>query len=195
MTNRAQSVFIPCVAIVLFSGAIVSLDVPAANAASGVKIFIVAGQSNALGVAPSGGLPASLQSQPDVRYWYDYRAGQATSENAFETLRPLSGNFGPELSLGRTLADALPEDIVIVKVANSGKQLSQSSGEDWSPSSTGEAYDDLIANVLAAQANLNAAGNSSHRRSVLDARRVGWKKWSPTRLLGTASPACHGKCV
>jgi len=102
----------------------------------------------------------NLLSQPDVPYWYDYRAGQVTSGNAFGTLRPLGGLFGPELSLGRTLADALSEDIVIVKVANSGKRLAQGSGEDWNSASTGEAYDDLIANVLAAQANLMAAGET-----------------------------------
>ncbi len=130
------------------------------TAASGVEIFIVAGQSNADGVAPSAGLPSSLTNQTDVPYWF--RTRNSSSGNAFSTLSPspANGQFGPELSLGRTLADALPEDIVIVKVTNSGIPLVQRSGTDWSPDSSGEAFDLLISNVLAAQTNLINAGET-----------------------------------
>jgi len=149
--NCFRLIFAVCAMIVSFVW-----DVTAAN---GVEIFIVAGQSNADGVAPSAGLPSSLANQTDVPYWYVTR--KFNSGNAFSsTLGPLGGQFGPELSLGRDLADALSEDIVIVKVTNSGVPLVQRSGADWSPDSSGEAFDLLISNVLAAQTNLIGAGET-----------------------------------
>ncbi len=156
MANRIWSAFTLCVASVVFLSAIVSLGV---KVACGVEIFIVAGQSNAQGVPPSAGLPSSLTNQTDVPYWY--RSGDSSSGNAFSTLQPLLGTFGPELSIGRTLADALPEEIVIVKVTVGGVPLvERPSWPDWSSNSSSEGYDLLIDNVLAAQSNLLAAGKT-----------------------------------
>jgi len=156
MTNRVRSIFPLGVVFVSCLWAIVSLD---ATAASEVEVFIVAGQSNAQGVPSTAGLPRSLTNQTDVPYWY--RSGGSSSGNAFSALRPLRGTFGPELSIGRALTDALSEEIVIVKVTVDGVPLVERPTElDWSSNSTGEGYDLLISNVLAAQSNLIAAGKT-----------------------------------
>ena len=124
------------------------------------QVFIVAGQSNALGSASSSGLPAELRLQPDVRFWFDTNRGN--SRGAFQDLAAI-GSFGPEINVGRVLADHLDDEVAIIKVAQGGTTLEQLNGKtDWSVDSSGELYDRLIRNVNLATAKIVSRGDTPH---------------------------------
>lgn len=111
-----------------------------------LKLFLLGGQSNMVGqLAYSSGLPAELQSpQDDIPfYWRD--------STGLTTLRPGSGNqFGPEVTFGRTIADALPtENFGIIKYASSGSDLTN----QWDPNISGNVYESfrgIVSNALTA---------------------------------------------
>lgn len=88
-------------------------------------LFIVTGQSNQLGAgAPLSQLPAALQGdQNDIlfRYW----THQSVDLN-WNPLSPQPGAFGPEITLGRALADSINptgRKVAIVKVAFGGTAM------------------------------------------------------------------------
>ncbi|MEM1354120.1 MAG: sialate O-acetylesterase [Planctomycetota bacterium] len=105
------------------------------------KVFLLGGQSNMAGRGLASDLPTSpvnlQQAQTDVRF---YEGG---------SLRDLAPGtrFGPEITFGRQIADALPdENIVLIKYAVGGTSLDI----DWDPS-TGPQYDaftDTVTNGL-----------------------------------------------
>ena len=95
------------------------LTVSGSAAADHYKVFLFGGQSNMDGRANPQDLPESYkQPQEDVLYSHNKHFGP---------LKPNPG-FGPELSFGRTVADALPEErFVMIKYAAGGTDLY----EDW----------------------------------------------------------------
>ncbi len=133
------------------------------NSAEAVQLFIIAGQSNASGRGSQGGLPTDLRLQFDVPYWHAVdnfppSNDPSTGERAFDIVRPL-GTIGPEIGAAHILADAIADEVVIVKVSQGGTTLTQlNSATDWSVDSTGELYDRLLLNVNLATADLVADG-------------------------------------
>jgi hypothetical protein len=116
-------------------------------------VFLLGGQSNAVGLGKTNEVPTSpvnlRQPQPDVLF---YANGPTP---ALTTLRPGSGvDFGPELSFGRAIADASPGvTYAIIKHAEGGTGL----WDDWVPS-TGPSYTNFRNTVTAGLAALQAAG-------------------------------------
>ena len=111
------------------------------------KVFLLAGQSNMDGRGLASELPTELQNpQPDVLL---YEGGAASP------LTPVGGRFGPEVTFGRTVADAFPEDdFVLIKHASGGIDLHT----DWDPNS-GPVYSALrtkVTNGLAALESNNS---------------------------------------
>ncbi len=109
-----------------------------------VNLVIVAGQSNALGYgAAADELPPELYTpQADIRFWFEEGSNIAILDPALRissgdawiplqfqvdasgsTFLDDSGGFGPEVSLGRHLADVLPNDIALLKFAFNGASL------------------------------------------------------------------------
>lgn len=108
-------------------------------AAEDLQIFLLAGQSNMLGVGKVDHLPTvpvdlSLP-QEDVlyHYWLHTTSGVYVPEDwiPLQHLRyTVQGtSYGPELAFGRTIADAILEDVAIIKVAANGVNLDK----DWDP--------------------------------------------------------------
>ena len=101
------------------------------------QIFLLGGQSNMFGNgSKTSQLPVGLQApQDDVLLYYGTN---------FTTLRPGSGSsFGPELSFGRTITDALPhENFYFIKHAQGGTSL----WEQWNLSngSTYNAFKTIV---------------------------------------------------
>jgi hypothetical protein len=135
---------------------------PALLEAAHYKVFLLGGQSNALGRAQSSGLPTSpvnLQvPQDDILFYYG---------STLTTLRPGSGRetseFGPEVSFGRAIADALPADnIAIIKYAAGGTALYN----DWAPGS-GPNYTTFRNTVTAGLAAIQAAGHTTEIAGML----------------------------
>jgi len=137
------------------------------------KVFLLGGQSNAVGQGSQGDLTGSLaflrDPQPDVLFYSQddiFSAGTSTPVIG-GTLAPLqpgsfrtdsSGTqFGPEVTFGRTIADAFPdEDFAIIKYARGGTSL----GADWRPGTGGDYanFRSIVADGLAA---LDAAGHTT----------------------------------
>lgn len=120
------------------------------------KVFLLGGQSNALGRAPSSELPTSpvnLQvPQDDVLFYFG---------STLTTLRPGSGRetteFGLEVSFGRAVADAFPTDnIAIIKYAAGATTLYN----HWAPGS-GPHYTAFRNTVTAGLAAIQAAGHTT----------------------------------
>lgn len=92
-----------------------------------VRIVLQGGQSNSDGRAAVSGLPVELQApQSDVDFYYRVEGGVGT----LTTLRPglsESSQFGPEVMLGRRLANIYAEEagtrVAIIKYANGGTNL------------------------------------------------------------------------
>jgi len=100
-----------------------------------VHVVLLGGQSNMAGRAATDGLPEALQGeQGDVRIFY---AGQGSVQtDSLVPLQPGTGaQFGPEVTLGRTLADAFPgRRYALIKYARGGTNLF----DQWDPASGAE---------------------------------------------------------
>lgn len=86
-----------------------------------IKVFLLAGQSNAAGRGSTSDLPAELQTPQDE---IDFYNGSLT------TLRPGASQFGPEITWGKCLSEALANDstrVAIIKYGVGGTDLEN----DW----------------------------------------------------------------
>jgi cysteine-rich repeat protein len=148
-----------------------------------VMVFILAGQSNAVGYGSEASLlpPPLDMPQTDVRFWFDEGpffalfdpslridsgdmlvALQYQSDPSGLTFATTNDGFGSEIKLGRTLADALALDVAIVKFAVSGSSLAV----DWNPATAGSLYHQMRDDVAGALAALAAAGDSGQVAGV-----------------------------
>lgn len=168
---------------------------PAPSAGSGPRrVFIVAGQSNALGInhvreyaAGKRPLPDALRHQPAALAWdASRRRGDARG-----TWAPLeiheSGAFGPEIGFAHQLAERFPGTrLAIIKYAVGGTGIARSvdyadfipqlkgfddHGQNWHPGGdgceTGVLYRRLIQEVRDAFAALEQAGESAELAGVI----------------------------
>jgi len=141
-------------------------------------VYFLAGQSNAAGRGDAAELPSINNGfyagvQTDVQlFWRSTlvtNIGNLT-QNEFVPLQVDSGEgfnspgshaveFGPEIAMGRTLADALPNrNIVIVKYAHGGSNLHT----DWSAG--GIRYTTFLDVVSDALADISSAGGIANLR-------------------------------
>ena len=130
----------------------------AAPAFAAVKVFLLAGQSNMLGVGTASEMPAPYNvPQTNVKYWKTDGTGRG---EGWVDLRPriVRDFFGPEVTFGHTLANSIfPNDrIYLVKYAIGGTTLTT----DWKPDGTGYCYTAFKAAVKAAMQNLTLANLS-----------------------------------
>ena len=111
------------------------------SSAEEVHIYLFGGQSNGTGRGDAVEIPNASplgQVQTDVRFWYRKTETNATNnvlpENEIIDLAPGAGHgtvgevapveFGPELGIGRALADGLPgQNVMIIKGTHAGSNL------------------------------------------------------------------------
>jgi len=126
-----------------------------------IPVFVIAGQSNAVGYGATWQeLPADLhQSSDTVMFWY--LQGNPQHPLASNGWVPLSGVEhhslpvpGSELSIGPTAAAELRSRIAIIKVAFNGTALAQVEGMDWNVQSGNELLDQLINEVRRALSHM-----------------------------------------
>ena len=126
-------------------------------------VVLMAGQSNMTGRATSTGLSSPLDSpQSDVAFYYNSNQAltNTTDQSTWTTLRPGSGtDIGPELSFGRTVADALPaQNLALVKHATGGTAL----WFEWAAPTGGE----YISFVNTVNASLSALTDAGHTYTI-----------------------------
>ncbi len=129
-----------------FSGAPAADRALAAGGDAPIKVFLLGGQSNMVGVGKSAELKAPYNKpHPEVKLWHGGK---------WVPLGAVGGTFGPEVTFGHAIGAALPEDdVYLVKYAASGTALYN----DWSPSGGGQ-YKHFMGTAKAALANLDGAG-------------------------------------
>lgn len=126
-----------------------------------IKVFLLAGQSNMDGRGASSDLPADLQTpQDDVWFYFDARNRfdqRSLERKKLLPLQPGSGaDFGPEVTLGRSLADADSRaSYALLKYATGGSSLVT----DWNPSG-GIDYQNFTATVSGGLAALENVGHT-----------------------------------
>lgn len=99
-----------------------------------LKIFLVAGQSNGDGRGNPADLPADLQSPQGVPIFHNGR-WHGLQPGLTDANHP--GLFGPEITFGRDVAEALAgENVALVKYAWGGTNLAS----DWNPDTPGAHY-------------------------------------------------------
>ena len=121
---------------------------------SPVRLFILAGQRNMEGedsfvseIPQQLGFESLANPQNEILYRYSLGGGFKVSQS-WQPLGPVDylGNFGPELSFGKTLRDSpvSKEGIAIVKFTHSGAQ-----GPDWRPEGSPESRRNLYPKLIA----------------------------------------------
>ena len=111
------------------------------HAKTAVPVFLLSGQSNMTGYAPTSGLTTDqMKTVPNVKIYMDLVwEGDASKLRKWLTLGPgfgsSSSNIGPELFLGRTLSDSFPTtQIALIKCCSGSTYLGKAS--DWLPPSS-----------------------------------------------------------
>jgi Carbohydrate esterase, sialic acid-specific acetylesterase len=138
------------------------------------QVYLIGGQSNGNGRADAAQLkPPLSQEQPDVRLYYRnlQDSNSVLPEDQWINLAPGSGHggerlfpmeFGPEVSFGRTMADAKPtEKIAIIKCTYGGSNLFR----QWAAG--GKRYKEFVSTVQDGLAALTAQGHTYVLRGML----------------------------
>jgi len=137
------------------------------DAAKPVKVFLLAGQSNMSGRGAVGGVatlrPDLDAPQTDVVHWHN-RNNPSITNSGWETLATGQGasssEIGPELSLGRALAEAYPDyQVALLKYSEGATNLDA----EWDPkdaATTAYMYNGLLESMGNALGMLAADGLS-----------------------------------
>jgi hypothetical protein len=163
-----------------------------------IKVFLIGGQSNAAGSGLNSEYPAPYQMpQYDVEFWNggrlpgddvpDYTSWDRAGDTEFRPLELGSGNYlggthsGPEMSLGRTLKDTLPDhNIAIVKYGMSGSALKRGlrpdGAGDWDsdPAPLGSSFDGVRYHVFKNSAVLPALQAITDRDDCYEIAGMFW---------------------
>lgn len=129
-------------------------------------VYVLAGQSNMVGYGYTSGLPPELAGpQADVSlYWL--------GEPGWRPLTPVSwiaGQFGPEVTFGRAMADAQPaRELFLIKVARGNTSLA----ECWNPEVgaegvAGDCWEELLLTWAEATEALREAGKQPKNAGLL----------------------------
>lgn len=136
------------------------------------KVYILAGQSNMVGVASSSNLPQHLAKPRGDVLIFESAKDNLLKARRWVVLTP-GGVFGPEVSFGRRMADHHGQPVGVIKVAKGGTSLAK----DWSPDRRGYLYDLLIETVREAtktgRFEIEAVVWMQGERDALDATTAG----------------------
>ncbi len=154
-----------------------------------IRIFLLAGQSNADGRAVVEDLPAALRTpRNDVDFYYKTEGNLP----ALTTLRPglsETTQFGPEILLGHRLADLHQDEedtrVAIIKYANGGTNLHTQwkAGGDGTTSGDGPEYVVFQQTVASGLAALAAA----HPLATLDLQTMVWMQGESDAVAGSSA--------
>lgn len=151
-------------------------------------LLIVAGQSNARSFDTTGSdVPGDLQfTDADIQIWntqtntlQTYEAG--TNSDTWNSGATTPQKWGPEAGFANEFRSAHPTSkLYIVKVAVDSTHLAAGAGDDWSPSSSSELFDDMTAEITA---TLSAMGIAPDEIVLL------WMQGEHDALDGTEAAA------
>jgi hypothetical protein len=131
-----------------------------ALAATPIKVFLLAGQSNMSGWTTSGGMPSAYtQAQANVLIYADGEIDNAKKKkwlNNGMDFGHATGYFGPELVFGKTLSDSLSgTKIALIKHSVGSTYLATNWRPPSSGGTTGALYTAMLATVKSGLAALD----------------------------------------
>ena len=136
--------------------AILAVFSPVAQSAP-IDVYVLAGQSNAFGLARWSELPAADRvTAPGSLYYRPYDGG------GFGAVRPIGGKFGPEIGFTQAYYERSGRMPAIVKHAIGGTTLA----EDWN-AATGPLLGELVEAVETAMDAWTLQGYHPHLRGIL----------------------------
>lgn len=102
--------------------------------ASPIKVFVIAGQSNAVGFGTQAGALDATPEEENIKYYFQGGGpppGPSDPSSGGEWIKLSSRDtkFGPEIGIGRILYGEVEEPVAIIKIAYNGTNLA----EDWDP--------------------------------------------------------------
>lgn len=126
-----------------------------------IPVFVIAGQSNAVGYGATWQeLPADLK-QPSAKAMFWYLQGSPQRPRASKGWVNLAGAehkalsvLGSELSIGRTASAELGSRVAIIKVAFNGTALALVDSMDWNVQSSNELFAQLLHQIHEALSQL-----------------------------------------
>jgi Carbohydrate esterase, sialic acid-specific acetylesterase len=124
--------------------------------AAPIKVFILAGQSNAIGGQFTSQLPPEFVDPQSARFQYKLQTGTFTESANWESLRalpPVLGGWGTELSFARAMEQRTGAPIAIIKTGVNGSNL----WEQWLPTSN-NLYPWMLTKVNSSLSQLTALG-------------------------------------
>jgi hypothetical protein len=129
-------------------------------AATPIKVFLLAGQSNMSGWTSSAGMPAAYtQPQANVLIYADGEMDNAKKKKWLANgmdFGHATGFFGPELAFGKTLADSMPgTKIALIKHSQGSTYLATHWRPPSSGGTTGALYTAMLATVKSGLASLD----------------------------------------
>jgi hypothetical protein len=161
----------------LMTGIVAFFALPPVAAASVIKVYLMAGQSNMDGAGLVAGLqPPYSEPQPAIKFWNN-------ATHSWAALQPgiganTSAEFGPELSFGYAMHNALPDDdIYLIKYAVGATSLAY----DWNPNGSGWCYNNFKSVASAALNTLRGSGTSPTIAGML------WMQGESDAYIGMAS--------
>lgn len=136
--------------------AILAVFSPVAQSAP-IDVYVLAGQSNAFGLARWSELPAADRvTAPGSLYYRPYDGG------GFGAVRPIGGKFGPEIGFTQAYYERSGRMPAIVKHAIGGTTLA----EDWN-AATGPLLGELVDAIETAMDAWTLQGYQPHLRGIL----------------------------
>lgn len=127
-----------------------------------VALFVLAGQSNMVGYRSNlQEIPPKLQKTQHNVLWYNDRdrwepLQVPTEPLPFSEWLPNEVGFGPEISLGKQLANCLGDTVALVKYSRNATSLA----EDWNPALADSLYYRMLARTSKAITDLEARGKT-----------------------------------
>lgn len=141
------------------------------------EVFILSGQSNAVGAGSDAAFLEGINLDPEVELFHSISTNEdffsqekkthfldsswekldAQQDEAF--FHSLSGSgFGAEIGLGQKLAENNPHHVAIIKFAVNGTQMGDPNGNGWQPGGT--LHNHLLNFIDQATESLNARGDT-----------------------------------
>lgn len=187
-----------CIAF-LFSACAALAATPTTAKTDHFDVYLIGGQSNAVGLGAAAGLPPDQLTHPDVMLFHSAALASRMPANTFGPLRPAAGvvgRFGPELGLGVRLAELNPgASIAILKHATGGTGLDAriDKGNNWHPGTSnadaanfGKQYEMFVQTV---NAGLQALTDEGHTYTV---RGMHWQQGERDTAFSAEIASAYG---
>ena len=133
------------------------------------EVFVISGQSNAVGRGERTALPPEVVNNavPNSYTWNGAAFAPTTIQGVNNYPAPNNDNFGPEVMLSILASAHTGKPVYLVKYGVDNTGLTETSGSSWNTDRSDSLFADFKVQLSAALANLSAAGKTPVVRAFL----------------------------